>query len=180
MKITEIDEEMPTLGSSNFTRSPGIHLSDVLRSLNKTLNRTKTSDWDMDPTRAVGLLWEEVLNRAFADSLGERCGEICKDGVIMTPDGFHVEDWELEEAKATWRSMNRELTDPSFWDWFAQMKAYCYATGTQVARLRVLWVAGDYRGSGPKYQRYRVEFTENELNDNWQMLMNHKKTMEDK
>lgn len=178
MKIELIDEEIPDIGSSTHFRSPGLHLSGILRDLNATLNRSRDSNWDMNPTWAVGLLWEEVLTRAFADSLGHRLGEVEMGGVIMTPDGFHWKDWELEEFKATWRGMGRELTDPTFWDWFAQIKAYCLATNTNVTRMRVLWIMGDYKGSGPKYQRYKITFTDAELEDNWRMIANHKKVME--
>lgn len=41
MIIKQLDEVCPTIGTSNITRSPGVHLSDIIRSINKTLGRSK-------------------------------------------------------------------------------------------------------------------------------------------
>ena len=85
-------------------------------------------------------------------------GEIEQDGIFLTPDGFDFEYNELEEAKATWRGSGRDLTDPTFWDYIVQCKSYCYAMQSEVARLRVLYINGDYRHTGPEYRRYELRF----------------------
>jgi hypothetical protein len=41
MKIDQLDEIMPMVGTSNLVRSPGIHLSDVIKYINKALGRSK-------------------------------------------------------------------------------------------------------------------------------------------
>jgi hypothetical protein len=178
VKVELVEDKLPDIGSSALERSPGLHLSSIIKDLNKTLGRSKEgSGWDMGPTCAVGLLWEEILSTHFAEALGDRIGEVELDGVAMTPDGFIVDEWVLAEHKATWRSSTKHSVG-DIWDWMTQIKAYCYALNTHRCLLRVLWVVGDYRGSGPQYQCFLLTFTDNELMDNWQMLMNHKRVME--
>jgi hypothetical protein len=41
MIIKELDEKMPMIGTGNLERSGGIHLSDVIKYINKSLGRSK-------------------------------------------------------------------------------------------------------------------------------------------
>ncbi len=41
MIVKLLDEPFPSIGTSNNVRSPGVHLSDIIRSINKTLGRSK-------------------------------------------------------------------------------------------------------------------------------------------
>jgi hypothetical protein len=104
-------------------------------------------------------------------------GEIEKDGISMTPDGFDFDNWWIKESKATWRSSSRELTDPSFFDWMVQLKSYCNAMETVQAKLQVLFINGNYRNSGPQYRAYLITFTEHDLRDSWRMVVKHKEKM---
>ncbi len=134
----------------------------------------------MDPTRGVGLLWEIALSHAFAvdqSPLDERVGEIVKDGIIMTPDGFDFNNWWVVESKATWRSSNADITDAKFWDYITQIKAYCWAMESYQAKLQVLFINGDYRQSGPQYRVWLLTFQKHELVENWKMCTNHRDKM---
>ena len=80
----------------------------------------------------------------------------------------------LEEYKFTWKSSSRPPEDN--WRWVTQMKAYCYVLGLTEANLRVFYANGDYRQNRkPLYQGYRFTFREDELKENWAMLINHAK-----
>jgi hypothetical protein len=176
LQVTVLDETMAVVGSGNLERSPGLHLSDVIRDLEKALGTDRSgSGWDMDPTWNTGLLWEEVLSTAYRDHMIIRVGEVVKDGIIMTPDGLNIDTYELEEYKATWKSSKNKPWDNNKWMW--QVKAYCLALDTLVCVMRVLYVVGDYKGSGPQYVCCRLQFTELELAENWQMLVNHSREM---
>jgi hypothetical protein len=41
MEIKQLDEQMPAIGTSNLVRTPGTHLSDIIKHINKTLGRDK-------------------------------------------------------------------------------------------------------------------------------------------
>lgn len=179
MKVELLEEELPNIGSSLIERSPGLHLSSVIKDLNRTLGRSKDGcEWEKQTTWTVGLLWEEVLSAALADALAPRCGELLVDGIIMTPDGFDPELWRLAEYKLTWTSSRKDIVDR--WDWLTQIKAYCRALDTFECMLHVLHVMGDYRGSGPQYRNYLLTFKQHELEENWIMIRNHARTMEGK
>jgi hypothetical protein len=154
MDWTQIDEPFPLIGSANLARSPGLHLSSIIRSLMTTLNlQKKAAGWDMDVAAGVGLLWEELLTRAYGDSQAFRPGEIAVDGVIMTPDGLSLAQVDgervlvLEEYKATWRSNKNPPYTNLAWDW--QIKSYMRAVGTLRAVMRILYIVTNWRRTGP-------------------------------
>lgn len=172
-------------------RTPGLHVSQIIKSICVELDPKRFSQenerlpWERFET---GFTFERVLEMAIQARRANifRPGEIEKDGIIMSPDGIDLDStaflfntifipgWDdcvLEEYKFTWMSSNEAPTASKFLHWFWQMKAYCYALQTLRARLRVMFVNGDYRGSGPQYRVWDVLFTEAELIDNWQMLL---------
>lgn len=56
--------------------------------------------------------------------------------------------------------------------WLAQGKGYCKAAGTNLWALHVLFACGDYQYPlTPVAYRYDVEFTQKELDDNWQLMI---------
>lgn len=172
-------------------RSEGLHLSDILESVQQALEPrdydSEGRDWD--PYRKLGFIWEKALKKAYLQSALDQGdlidpGEITKDGIAMSPDGLNLTG-HLEEWKLTWKSSNRveqHGIDGAFPRWFWQMKAYCLGLGTDVAILRTFWVNGDYKwmrggeGSGPKEECWKFTFTDRELLDNWAMLTNHAKS----
>lgn len=141
----------------------------------------------------IGMLFESLLTAAFKSQISQdlngdarfmRLGEVKRKvkwkgrqlTVVGTPDALDTEDWMIEEWKATWMSCRQPITDPKFWHYWVQVMAYCYMVGTTRARLRVLFVNGDYSHgdeSGPRLLGWEVEFTEQELKENWDMLLNH-------
>lgn len=179
MKLVELGDSVDAtlFSEDNRPRTTGLHLSQILDDIEKTLGQDyRDHPWDMDPCRALGFLMERVIQSHLIGSLVEagaliRPGEICRDGIYMTPDGWNVKEEILEEWKVTWKSARRPIE--SFDRYWWQIKAYCYGLATSRARLRVFFTNGDYRGSGPRLQSWEAEFTERELGDNWTMIRNH-------
>jgi hypothetical protein len=190
-------QELKALPSHYFSeeaqsrvRSKGLHLSSILESVEQTLAPrdydSEGRDWE--PYRKLGFVWEKALQAAYLQSAIDQGdlvdpGEVHKDGVAMSPDGLNLQG-HLEEWKLTWKSSRRVETDGidgAFPRWFWQMKSYCLGLGTNVAILRVFFVNGNYgwlkgKGdSGPEERSWKFTFTERELLDNWNMLINHAK-----
>jgi hypothetical protein len=180
-------------------RSPGCHQSDIIRDIENIVIKPGQRRPDIEVTREeldtlnryreLGFLWETVLEAAFKrrrvsglDSAKFlKQVEVEHDGVFKTVDGIHIPDWRLLEYKLTFRSKNRASLDrfeSEFWGWFAQLKGNCLAHQTRIASLFVMWVCGDYHPPVPVTRRYNIVFQDQDLIDNWTMLLNHKKVME--
>lgn len=173
-------------------RASGAHVSDIIRDLENTLlkpgqrkkydNLTDAEKRAMGERTQVGWAWEEILTwalkrtRPLATNV-IRVGQLEADGITGTLDGYNVDHDAVEEYKATWRSMNRPL-DPDFWHWLVQIKSYMRLSNTDTAFLRVLFVNGDYRESGPTTKVFHLTATAQEVKENWQMLVQHKIAME--
>lgn len=174
MDFVELDIEFPLTGPGDRTLDK-LHLSDIYTDLDNTLF-PKTSNADMNNPlwSEVGFLWESVLSRALADHCSPRPGEIELDGIIGSPDGYDPETGILDEYKCTWKSI-RNAHPENVWKWQVQVKGYCKMLGATVARFHVFYVNGDWRGSGPIYRPYLFSYTQREIDENWQMLVQHAK-----
>jgi hypothetical protein len=194
MEILELDPEMTveTLRGAPVSpsekpkfRASGLHVSDIIRHIENTITkpgkRPRVSDLSHEERRRmgryteVGWMWEEVIRSAMKRTYYsgikrfEDVGELESDGIYGNPDWFDTEDWCVEEFKATYRSSRRPIGS-DFWSWFVQIKAYCHLTETRFARLRVFFVNGDYRESGPQFKLWQLSFEVKELESNWGML----------
>lgn len=161
-------------------RSEGLHLSDVLNDIERVLFKDEAerkSNFNNPYWAEIGFLWERLLELAWKDMLGKRPGEVVRDGIICSPDGECVKDGYIEEYKCTWKSTKKKPWE--IWRWMVQVKSYCYVMGVNMVMFHVLHVNGDYsffRGNtdgGPEYKQYMILFTDNELQDNWNMIKDH-------
>jgi len=161
-------------------RSPGIHLSSILKALDVHLHGNKysgESSFDLPLCATEGFMWERVLEMAYKDLLGFRPGEIELDGIRMSPDGVGSDPWGkvpivCEEYKCWHRSTKRKPTDG--WYEVMQNACYCHALGTTVGVFRVLYLVGDYWGHGPQYKQWRVEYDPGFLEQTWAMVVRNK------
>lgn len=165
--------------SAAVRRSEGIHLSGVLRyiALEGGLMRRAAEQIEEDelPTRmALGIAWEE-FGASLIPAMYWQPGEVYDSGVYMNCDGITAgPDWEIviEEFKLTWRKARvaaEVLSDE--WYWMQQGRGYCLGYSATEVRYHVLYVNGDYRGSGPLYRTYRIRFDESELQSTRRMLL---------
>lgn len=158
-----------------------LHLSKIYGDIENTLVKRDPMDENtLKCYRAGGFLWEQALELAFINANETeryvRPGEITRDGITGSPDLIDAVEWAVEECKCTWRSSAKlDALEKNFWIWMVQMKGYCYLIGTQVARLRVFFINGNYRGSGPQVRYLEFKFSQKEITDNWAMLVNHAK-----
>jgi hypothetical protein len=165
-------------------RSKGLHLSDIINDIERVMypkEYERTQGMTNPVWAEIGFKWERVLdleNRfsaAWKDGLGKRPGEIVRDGIIMSPDGECVADGYIEEYKCTWKSAKKTPVD--IWRWMVQTKAYCYGMGVNVVKFRVCYVNGYYDfNEGPVRKTFLIEFTDEELEGNWSMIVNHAKS----
>ena len=159
-------------------RTPGLHLTYVIRDLldKAGLGYTGAGFTDMNLTAEVGLLWEIALSSAFASKYGQSPGELECDGILLTPDGIGPDPKGehpviVEEYKCTWKSLRTHPTDVPYY--MHQVKGYCYVVDTPVVLFHMVYLMGDYRGSGPMYRKCRIVFTADELWNNWKLLRSH-------
>ena len=164
-------------------RAEGTHLGEITESIMKSAGlwyKGKGFE-DMNLTAEVGLLWERILSLVMRDKYATRPPQICEDGIWLSPDGIgpdpkgeaHI---VVEEYKATWQSSIRPPADN--FKYMVQIKSYCRAVNTNVAILHVFYINGNYRGSGPQYRRFRIVFSDWELEENWKMILRHRQDME--
>jgi hypothetical protein len=176
-----------------------IHLSDVIRFI-EVQNNTDFKDdgtWDSAMTQEAGFIWERALELAYADRMAVRPGEFICDGITCSPDGigtdvdiFDPETGEqlihgtgqvcLEEYKFTWKStvkkegnLLKEQSPTNNWKYMTQVMSYCHVIGTPICVMRIFHVNGDYRGRRPIPRLCRIVFTQEELDNNWNMILTH-------
>jgi len=171
-----------TLFDDDEPRAEGLHLGDVTRSLvdRAGLGYKGAGFTDMELTAEIGLLWERVLQIVMHDKYAIRPPQMCIDGIWISPDGIGLDPkgevpLVIEEYKATWKSTKGSPLDN--FNYMTQIKSYCHAIDTTVAIMRIFYLMGDYRGSGPIYRVARIVFTPQELDQNWQMVLKEKERM---
>jgi hypothetical protein len=181
MEVETEETKWPkTLFDDTEPRAEGTHLSDVTRSILDSANYWKGKGGfnDMELTAEIGLLWEEALSKIMRDKYALRPPQMEEDGVWMSPDGIGPDPAGLvplvvEEYKATWKSTKSCPTEQMHY--MMQVKSYCRALDTTVAVMRIFYIMGDYKGSGPIYRVSRIVFTQKELDRNWDMILRHRK-----
>ena len=130
-----------------------------------------------------GWLWEVALSRAFGEKAAVRPGEVELDGIVGSPDGVvhtNIPPYNkssarliVEEYKCTAMSSRKSPAD--MWKWIMQVKGYCKMLGTTKCIFRVLHV----RDFVPVYNPWELVFTQAELDENWEAILNQAKTMLD-
>jgi len=178
MTIEELAEPFPEREHEPRT---GVHLKKVVDDLFLLLweqeRRGKQEEFD-DVSRGrmeLGFLFEDMLSIALADRLAPRYPSQEFDGIWISPDGVRIAEEYIEEYKVTWASSKTRPPDQN-WRWMAQTKAYAHVYGFKKVKFTVLWVCGDYsRPIRPHWppRRYMCTFSELELQQNWQMILNH-------
>lgn len=167
--------DMPFPAIAQTTRQPGLHVSEIIRSISDDLF-SKGKGWperELNLAAEVGFTWERMAELALRDRLGWRPEEMQLDGVWMSPDYIYLDDViHLRELKATWKSIKNSAPSDVI-KWMMQTKAYCKNVGTHFCNFYVLNINGDYRPPMPQFNAYAIEFTQRELDENWQMLLNH-------
>jgi len=95
-----------------------------------------------------------------------------KDGIHYSPDFVTLKGGKAE-LKTT-RLSSKKTEGPVYQlpdGWLKQMMAYCYANGGNEYHLVVYHIVGQWRPPDPKLVGLTLEFTDEELEENWQTLL---------
>lgn len=171
-----------------------VHLSEIIKIIMRRVQpkRFGSGPFQMSPRVEAGILFESVLEQALGAKYSTvRPGEIVSpEGIFMSPDGVNPSEMAGEEYKATWMTCRHGIIDEygmplnKFVHWFCQMKGYAKWLDVRDFVLRVFYANGNYNRSGklkdgredpdagPCFKSYKVRFSDQEIDENWQMIVN--------
>lgn len=203
MLVEELEATL-SLPPDRAPRSEGVHVSAILRSIagrqgilrkefveDFSLVDLGDEEWwaSLDSVNrlriAIGLAWEEWYVRTLPHVLNHP-GEMFVQGIYMTHDGESLDVimssrgpqycLVLHEFKTTSKSTRTVGDLSSQWMWIAQAKAYCKGLGARIAFIHVLFLNGDYSyPMRPILKIFKVEFTQAEIDDNWELMVDYMK-----
>ena len=184
LEETEVKLELADLARRRWLprthqpRTPGLHLSGVLKYIAQTSGLTdyveQSLKESMPLAMACGFMWEEFVASLYVDWVWQP-GE-ATDPVIMTSDGLNSSyeivgstiPYAIEEAKwtsATWKGASGILDD---WLKLHQARGYCAGYGTSVVRWHFLCVRQPW---DPRYYRATMRFDEKEIEKTRAMIV---------
>lgn len=180
-------------------RTPGVHLSSIIRCIAQETGILKTElleDISLTDFRtitdtvallriSIGLAWEQYYIPTIADVV-DHPDEMQVDNILMNCDGESVTVivtqrrkgiiLHVHEIKATYKSTRTVGLFENQWMWMAQLKAYCRAKRTRHGKMHVLFLCGDYKWPiRPMLKIFDVEFTQQELDENWDLMVDYMK-----
>jgi hypothetical protein len=192
MHVTDLDNSpYPSIiqgpaSETGLSRSQGtLHLSQIYRDMEEEalLRQKKSGDITEDELAwygAGGFLWEHVFSMAHREAIG--CGELVRpgewelDGIVGSPDGIDTVNWRVIETKFRWMSSNKfGQLEKYFWPELVQVMGYCKMIGSQEAELWVFFCNGDHRPPRPIALGKLLEFTRQEIDESWKMIVGHAK-----
>jgi hypothetical protein len=135
----------------------------------------------------IGLAWEQHYIGTLLEPYGvaDHPSEVEIDGIFGSPDAesisvmFTLGKQQIKhtchEVKATYKSTKTVGDLTNQWMWLTQIKAYCKALGTHWAVLHILFLCGDYTYPiKPIREVYEIEFTQQEIDDCWNLLRDYR------
>lgn len=213
---------LPAPTGHQSARSEGVHVSSIIRCIalemgilktewieELTLVETSQADWweSLDEVSrlriAVGLAWEQwyLPQLQTYEGIADHPGEICLEGIYMTPDGedvvfvytesFNGHVLRIHEVKFTYKSIKtvcgEQAEDGSYpdamksqWMWVSQGQAYCKGRNTRFHVQHVFFACGDYTFPiRPKLLRIPLEYTQEEVDTNWSLLRDYRDTFKE-
>lgn len=205
MKIVAIEHGLDLAQNFGAPRPGGVHMSDLYNDYYKKIQPKRYKGWSgtqrpVDLWEA-GMVFEDMLEEGLTRRiigaqekqtglLGEGSGRPepmqTDEGIWFSPDLLifnHVT--RTGEIKLTFMSTKGapwELGavytgfDAKFDKYFTQMKCYCKHLGTRYARLYAFFVRGDYKGPNPVLRAWDIEFTQHELDEEWDLMWRHAKS----
>lgn len=167
-------------------RSPGVHVSHVINDLCVRLGHYNPDEWKNEgPDRytrmGMGSALEHAIIERYYRTYPDRftvLGELERDGLYGTPDLFDMVASSVHEMKLTWMSSRHEIDSQKFWKYWRQLMAYCAMLRVNTGVLHVGFVNGNYKDDrSPIYRVWECEWTTEEIESNWRMLLNHSREM---
>lgn len=191
MTFTEIQYPIH-LANYGPPRTPGLHLSHILRAMaihTKVFKDSNDLDeliTNIDPYAVgksgplmrciMGYAWEEWLTKHVLKHARFHPGEFMLDGIIGTPDCLEENlDWlTLHEIKWTFKSSAPPFSYHLMWLYqgACYMKMVSVSTRTPVKDMRLIYhpcyVKGNYRGIDTEYRPVEVHLEEREVDGVWE------------
>lgn len=181
------------LPAPEVPRGAGVHASGIIRNIaiemgilkgdlveEISLADNRVIDDELAIIRMlIGLAWEEQYIKHILSQEGvvKHPGQMCLDGVFMTPDGESVSVrgkktvLVIHEVKATYKSTKTVGDVSREWMWLTQLKCYCKGAKTLHGKLHVLFLCGDYKFPiRPVAKAWDIQFSQKELDDNWELM----------
>jgi hypothetical protein len=200
VKVREEVVELPL--PRDESRSPGRHLSSILRDLafkTGVLDPKYNNPVEDGDTTLIqlGMAWEDYLAAHHFGNIQYHPGELRLDGIAMSPDG--IEDvggewvlWELKLSKKSSRDFRDKLrlSHKSALLYLWQVKAYRHALNqlfpahrSNSIKLDITFINNGYDRSpdapNTEHKLFTLEATDAELRENWQMVLSHAASMEE-
>jgi hypothetical protein len=151
----------------------GIHLSTLIYCLTRSFFDTKAM---VEPTDEEVMLF--ALGYGLQDVLTPTATYTPvyeKEGITFSPDFvFRPKDYSIDkmvEIKTTRMSSSKEDFPET---WLVYIKGGCYMRDVSQYELSVLHMLGSYKPPFPEIKSYLLEFTPQELLDNWNYLLGRK------
>lgn len=154
------------------SRKPGIHASDLDMCLGKAYYR-KTARLPIPEP----LMLKYMLGFAFqVYILGVPEEEMEKDGILMSVDAPIDSSYIEFKSTAKWMETKQGVFNPQdMKHWMIRSMMYCYARGVDFAYIAVLF----YKQPEPNMVVWKLEFTEEELVENWREMLVRKQILEE-
>lgn len=181
-------------------REPGNHVSEIINRLSVKLGAwadtgDRPAQIQFEMGNAAELMIAEALAKRYARNYPERYVHglaLEKDGIHGNLDLLDTVDFAVEDVKLTKKSIKHEIEGEKYWHNWVQVMAYCYMIGSNIGRLHLVFVNGNYKfpgekgydpyegpehpgSSGWQYRVWEDRFTDQVLENNWRMLLGHRK-----
>lgn len=192
MKIIPVSHGLEDLIGKSGPRSGGLHMSTIYNDLYQDLEPKRYKRGTIpDPLRLeAGLAWEAILETALRERFlkGERPPELvheepgCDTPILYNPDLIIFNGKiRVGEIKLTWLSSGKVPREPAncfppkFDKYICQMMSYGHCLDTNLGRLIAFFVNGpwNWASMGPELLAWDLEFTKQEMDENWRMMMSH-------
>lgn len=179
-------------------RTPGLHLSQILRAMAIHTGVFKDTDDlnilipNIDPLAVgksgplmrciMGYSWENWLSAYVLKDATFHPGEFILDGIIGTPDCLEesVEWLTLHEIKWTFKSSAPPFSSHLMWLYqgacYLKMVSTHYHTPLSQCRLiyHPCYVKGNYRGIDTEYRPVEVRMEQREVDGVWDVVSGHR------
>lgn len=160
-------------------RTPGRHVSHAIHTVMQEIYPDRFTGEPINEARAIlGNAMERVIIAEIARRYPDRYvqpGQLVYRKIYGTPDLWDLRQWCVVEVKVTWASANRasDIEDVWFWRYWQQGRAYCKMAGMTKVILIIVFINGGYkdgRPADPVIHAWEWEFTEEELDETWDMV----------
>ena len=163
---------------------PASHISAIIRYMCVKLGHFDLESGANPAFMELGSAWEDTVAAALANRYQRaqpdrftRIDEMVVDGLHGNMDLMDVLDWAVIEMKLTRLSARHEPDSLKFWKYWTQLKAYCYMATSNIGRLHVCHLEGNYEKDPTQrqiiYNVWEDRFSDQELLTNWRMLLTH-------